>query len=238
MARIVKEHGVRKNEILDVAYALIYSRGYEQTTVEAIIRETAIAKGTFYHYFKSKLDLLDSLVERMTDRMVEAGEEVIRSDLDAIQKFRRLFEVGGAIKFEHREMLIPALRYLVSDENLVARNRTMRRMIEKLKHVYTDIIRQGVSEGVFDTPYVDDAVELILGLWSVLGDVSARLLFDLAGKPGNMDLLKHKLRMYENAAERILGAREGSLKLYDWELIDDFASYMMKEREAANDTNG
>ena len=71
MARIVKAHDVRKKEILDTAYALIYSVGYEQTTIEAIIGEMGIAKGTFYHYFKSKLDLLDSLVERMTYRIKE-----------------------------------------------------------------------------------------------------------------------------------------------------------------------
>jgi len=237
VARIVKEHKVRKNEILDAAYALIFSRGYEQTTIEAIIGETGIAKGTFYHYFKSKLDLLDSLIERMTDKVVEAGREVIRSDLDALQKFRRLFEEGGSIKLEHREMLIPALKYLVSDDNLVARHRTMKRMIEKMRPVYTAIIRQGVDEGVFDTDYADDAVELVLGLWSNLSDVSARLLFDLDEKPGNLDLLKHKLRMYEHAAERILGAREGSLRLYDWDKIDEFTRDMMVGKGVENDKN-
>jgi AcrR family transcriptional regulator len=237
VARIVKEHDVRKNEILDTAYSLIYRVGYEQTTIEAIIGETGIAKGTFYHYFKSKLDLLDSLVERMTDRIKEDSRTVIESKKGAIEKFRDFFEMGGAIKLEHREMLIPALKYLFSDENLIARHRTMRKAIEKLAPVYAAIIRQGVSEGVFDTPYPDDVVELILGMGYTLGELTAKLLFELDRKPENIKILERKLRMHEHTMERILGAEEGSLKLYDWRLIERFVTYMKAAKEEDGDNN-
>lgn len=237
MARIVKEHDVRKNEILDTAYSLIYRVGYEQTTIEAIIGETGIAKGTFYHYFKSKLDLLDSLVERMTDKIQAGSMAVIESEKGALQKFRDLFEMGGTIKLEHREMLIPALKYLVSDENLIARHRMMRRAIEKLTPVYAAIIRQGVSEGVFDTPYPDDVVELILGMWYSLSELTAKLIFELDKKPENIKILGSKLRLHEHAMERILGAEEGSLKLYDLWLIERFVTNMKPVKEEDGDNN-
>ena len=237
MARIVKEHNVRKNEILDTAYSLIYRVGYEQTTIEAIIGETGIAKGTFYHYFKSKLDLLDSLVERMTDKIQEGSMAVIESEKGALQKFRDLFEMGGTIKLEHREMLIPALKYLVSDENLIARHRMMRRAIEKLTPVYAAIIRQGVSEGVFDTPYPDDVVELILGMSYSLVEITAKLIFELDEKPENIKILERKLRLHEYAMERILGAAEGSLKLYDRRLIERFVTDMKVVKEEDGDKN-
>jgi AcrR family transcriptional regulator len=237
VARIVKAHNVRKNEILDTAYALIFSVGYEQTTIEAIIGEMGIAKGTFYHYFKSKLDLLDSLVERMTDRIMESSRTVIESEKGAVQKFKDLFEMGGAIKLEHREMLVPALKYLVSDENLIARHRMMKSMLEKLTPVYAAIIRQGISEGVFDTPYPDDVVELILGMWYSLGVLTAKLIFDLDKKPENIKILEKKLRLHEHAMERILGAKEGSLTLYDWRLIERFVTDMKGMKEEDGDNN-
>jgi len=37
MARIVKAHAVRRNEILDVAQRLIYTEGYEQMTIQDIL---------------------------------------------------------------------------------------------------------------------------------------------------------------------------------------------------------
>lgn len=237
MARIVKEHDVRKNEILDTAYALFYRVGYEKTTIEAIIGEMRIAKGTFYHYFRSKLDLLDSLVERMTDRIREGSRAVIESEKGALQKFKDLFEMGGAIKLEHREILIPALKYLFSDESLIARHRMMRKMLEKLTPVYAAIIRQGIEEGVFDTPYPDDVVELILGMGYYLSEITSKLIFELDRKPENLKILERKLRLHEHAMERILGAEEGSLKLYDYRLIERFVTDMKAFKEEDGDNN-
>ena len=70
MARTVKEPDIRRNEILDVAQQFFYTKGYEQTSVQDIIDQVGIAKGTFYHYFGSKVELLDELIERMTDQVL------------------------------------------------------------------------------------------------------------------------------------------------------------------------
>ena len=51
MARTVKAHAVRRNEILDVAQRLIYTKGYEQMTIQDILDGLQISKGAFYHYF-------------------------------------------------------------------------------------------------------------------------------------------------------------------------------------------
>ena len=67
MARIVKEHAVRRNEILDVAQRLVYTKGYEQMAIQDILDALSIAKGTFYHYFVSKQALLEALIKRMID---------------------------------------------------------------------------------------------------------------------------------------------------------------------------
>ena len=71
MTRIVKDAAVRRTEILDTAQYLCYSKGYERTSVQDIIDEIGIAKGTFYHYFRSKQDLLDALVDRIADQTVQ-----------------------------------------------------------------------------------------------------------------------------------------------------------------------
>ena len=68
MPRIVKDPDVRRNEILDVAQKQFYQKGYEQTAIRDVIDEVGIAKGTFYYYFNSKLDLLDAMIERMFDQ--------------------------------------------------------------------------------------------------------------------------------------------------------------------------
>ena len=65
MPRIVKEHAVRRNEILDLAQQLVYTKGYEQMTIQDILDGLQISKGAFYHYFDSKHAVLEAVVERM-----------------------------------------------------------------------------------------------------------------------------------------------------------------------------
>lgn len=47
-----------KQKILDTAEKLINEKGFANVSVEDIVNECAVAKGTFYHYFKSKDDIL------------------------------------------------------------------------------------------------------------------------------------------------------------------------------------
>lgn len=55
----------RKQELLQIAYRLFLSKGYEETSIDEIIEEAQIAKGTFYYHFKSKEALLEALINKM-----------------------------------------------------------------------------------------------------------------------------------------------------------------------------
>ena len=74
--RIVKEHDERKNEIIDTAAMLFESKGYEQCSVNDILTAIGIAKGTFYHYFKSKEEVLDAVIAKMMDQITQQVRSV------------------------------------------------------------------------------------------------------------------------------------------------------------------
>ena len=69
MKRIVKNPDVRRLEILQAAENLFAKEGYVKTSVESIIKEAGIAKGTFYYYFKAKEDILEALVEQVAEKL-------------------------------------------------------------------------------------------------------------------------------------------------------------------------
>ena len=64
--RIVKEAEERKEEILDVAERFFATKGFDNTSTNDILKEVGIARGTLYYHFKSKEDILDGVIERMT----------------------------------------------------------------------------------------------------------------------------------------------------------------------------
>ncbi len=63
MARIVKKAEERREEIIAAAREIFQLKGYESTTMHAVMKKLNIAKGTIYHYFASKEALLEAVVE-------------------------------------------------------------------------------------------------------------------------------------------------------------------------------
>jgi TetR/AcrR family transcriptional regulator, transcriptional repressor for nem operon len=61
--------------ILDAASRLIHVRGFNNTSVDDILRESRVGKGNFYYYFKSKDELgyaiLDRSVERIREELID-----------------------------------------------------------------------------------------------------------------------------------------------------------------------
>ena len=60
--------------IVTAAWKLFYEQGYGETTVEDIIRVSAVSKGTFYHYFNGKDALLSTLSDLFDDKYTELSK--------------------------------------------------------------------------------------------------------------------------------------------------------------------
>lgn len=64
-----------KAKIAKVAWKLFHEKGYDETTIDEIILESGTSKGSFYHYYSSKAELLASLSEIFDEKY----EEVIQA---------------------------------------------------------------------------------------------------------------------------------------------------------------
>jgi TetR/AcrR family transcriptional repressor of nem operon len=58
-----------KEQILDAASRLIHVRGFNNTSVDEILKESGVGKGNFYYYFKSKEELGFAILERSLERI-------------------------------------------------------------------------------------------------------------------------------------------------------------------------
>lgn len=216
MARVVKEPEVRRSEILDAAQQMFYTRGYEQTSVQDIIDQVGIAKGTFYHYFGSKVELLDQLIERMVDQAMVFIEAVATDDqLDAPQKMIQMFSRVGSWKTQSKAFLLDILRPYYSDDNAVLRQKMQTMGVARMAPYFTEIIGQGVAEGRFVTDHPDDLAGVIL---AILTAWSAGLAAMILQNPDNGDLwpvARQKALVSQYAIERLLGAAPGSLPIID-----------------------
>jgi TetR/AcrR family transcriptional regulator, transcriptional repressor for nem operon len=62
-----KDGSITRNRIMDEAQTLIIQQGYAATSIESIIANAEITKGSFFYHFKGKGDLALQLVKRFAD---------------------------------------------------------------------------------------------------------------------------------------------------------------------------
>ncbi len=208
MARTVKDPDVRRNEILDTAQRLFTLKGYDQTSVQDVLDAVGIAKGTFYHYFSSKQELLDCLVTRMVAQTMLAVQPILDDQaLDAAAKMETMFAFFGELKTSNRRFFMDLARVVYRDENAVYRQKVMTENIKWMAPIVSEMIRQGVEQGVFDTQYVDQMGEILMKLLEAL---SGSLVVLLLADPIPDDALARFERIllaHEYAITRLLGAQ-------------------------------
>ncbi|MEC2815275.1 TetR/AcrR family transcriptional regulator, partial [Bacillus cereus] len=89
--RIVKEYEERRKEILETAERLFLTKGYTKTTVNDILKEIGIAKGTFYHYFKSKEEVMDEIIMRIIKEDVTKAKRIVSNpDIPVLDKLFKI----------------------------------------------------------------------------------------------------------------------------------------------------
>lgn len=71
----MKQKQDAKSRIVDAAWQLFYDKGYHGTTIDDIIELSGTSKGSFYYYFNSKDELLNTLSVILDDfyEELEAG---------------------------------------------------------------------------------------------------------------------------------------------------------------------
>lgn len=224
MTRVVKEYDERYAEFLDVAQALFFSKGYERTSVKEIINAVGVAKGTFYYYFDSKVDLLEALVETLVEQLVGQVQEIMDTvlgdgSMSGAKKFEQLFVRIGSWKVDNPAYVRQSVRVYYQDENVLLRTKMVEAATEKMAPLFADAIRQGVAEGSFDVAYPDEAARLVFVLNQTFSEAVVRMMLAGERKAVAVRHMAPRLETYARSVERVLGAEEGSLDLISMEHV-------------------
>jgi AcrR family transcriptional regulator len=218
MARTVNHatRAVRRDAFVDVAQRLIQSNGYESFSVQDVIEEVGASKGAFYHYFGSKADLLEAIVERMADAVQGTWDDVMaRPGLDAVERFEGILATTAQYKSARRELSLALLEAWLSDRNTVLRERFRAMVARRLTPVLERIVRQGVAEGEFTASDPEGTARVIVGLVQASQEQATQLF--VARQAGEIEF-EEVVRVYaafSEALDRILGLRPGRLSLTD-----------------------
>jgi len=227
MARIVKKASERHNEILQKAQELFYKNGYNKTSVNMVIEALGISKGAFYHYFKSKEELLDCLSDDLTTNIkLKIQAEINGPNLNAIDKLNKMYYASGSYKVENIDFIMVITDALYNDDNLLLRHKFHNKSTEDFVPLMAAIFQQGKDEGVFkiDDPTIMARAVLLFGM--SIAEYNAKLLLQLNDHPEKLDEMYDYFHIYQSSVESMLGAPKGSIVAFDKDFFAAFGKFL------------
>lgn len=207
---------IRREAFLDVAQRLIQAKGYESFSIQDVIDEVGASKGAFYHYFGSKGDLLEAIVERMADGVEASWDEVLtRSGLSAQERLEGLFATTASYKNARKDLALALLEAWLSDRNTILRERLRELVARRMTPALERILRQGIDAGEFTATDPEATARVIVALIHGSQETASRMF--VARRAGRIELddVLRAFAAFSEALERILGLQPGRLSLTD-----------------------
>ncbi|WP_420422401.1 TetR/AcrR family transcriptional regulator [Simkania sp.] len=197
MPRVVKKPQERKMEIIDAAHDLFQEKGYDTVTMQDVMNQLGIAKGTIYHYFRSKEELLEVVIEKISEKMIHkmrAAIEQVKGS--ALEKIEALVEAG---RLEADSYVLDALH---KKGNEAMHTRLLVATLMKQAPLYAELIEQGCQEGLFHTEAPLECAELMLS--------GIQFLTDLGIHPWTEETLQRRAQAFPKLVEQLLRAPKGA----------------------------
>ena len=121
----------------------------------------------------------------------------------------------GDWEIERKAELLALARVILKNENVLLRHKLSTQKIQMAAPILTEIIVQGIAEGVFETAYVEEAAEIVYAISEAFSDVLAGILLNPDNYDAPVALYRRKYAAVQTAIERVLGATPGSLPIAD-----------------------
>jgi AcrR family transcriptional regulator len=219
MPRVVKHKDVRRAEVLDQALALFLERGYENVSLNDLLAATGTAKGAFYHYFPSKEALVTALAERSAAEAFEVLRPVFEQPgKNALERLN----AGLAASYQVKMAMgapeqIAAMASLLKPHNQILFARIVAIWEDLFRPVLTEVITQGVHEGVFDTFDPEGVGDMIQGFAAAMQTNLVKVLDapDAKARRKAVDDAVTRLKLHGIATDRILGLPDRSTVVLD-----------------------
>jgi len=133
----------RRAEIVEAARRIIASNGLEGLTVKELAEEVGISEGDIYKHFKSKREVLLSLIEEIKETLLECIEGAIKREGPALVNLENIMKAHLSYTERRR-----GVSFLVIGEVLRSPETSLRRHMHKVIGAYLQRVKGLLEEGM------------------------------------------------------------------------------------------
>lgn len=201
MVRVVKKPEERRSEIVAAACKLFLSQGYDSTTMQDVMRHLGIAKGTIYHYFASKEELLEAVIDSLVVAEMTRLQDVLENtNGTALDRLEKLIMSGSNhdVDYGHQDLL----DHLHQAFNTSMHIRLLAKVVTNQAPLYAKLFRMGCEETVFKTDHPLECAEFLLS--------GVQFLTDMGIYSWTEEELKRRWSAFPKLIESQLNAPDGS----------------------------
>ena len=139
----------RRTEILDAATACFTRRGYTNTTMDDIVAECGLSKGTLYWYFKGKDDLFNSVVSRFFEDFARETMTALAGCETAAEQFRCGGRALARFCRQAEGLFGLFLEYCSQSEHREEASQVWASMLQQYAGLIAGLVEEGVRQGEF-----------------------------------------------------------------------------------------
>jgi len=159
----------RRQQIMQAAMSCFARKGYYKTTMDDIVVESGLSKGTLYWYFRSKDELFFSLVNSFFLEMQQDIDAIFEQDTSATDKLRSIAYEFARSYEEVAEFLNVFFEFWVQGTLNEQLNQLFHSMLVEYRGKLAGIIEEGVKAGEFKKVDADQLAVTVMaaydGLW-------------------------------------------------------------------------
>lgn len=133
-----------KNRIYEIGVGLMEVKGFENITIEEIIKKAGVSVGTFYYYFKSKDDILYKLFENADEFIANKSIDILQGETSTM-KIVSFFDSLARLYVSYGVGIIKAL-YKTQTKLFLCKTSVRFTTLH-------DIIKMGIEQGEIDPSY-------------------------------------------------------------------------------------
>ena len=156
----------KRETIMNAAIEEFAENGLENASTNRIVKNSGIAKGSFYQYFEDKQDVFMHMLDVIEQKEMEFFKDrhPPSNNMDTFQYFRWMVKTGMEFGLAHPRAIQAAWRVLLGEGLYYGKNLAGYR--EKTTNALTMMIKQAIERGEVD-PSVDVKLAvMVMETWS------------------------------------------------------------------------
>lgn len=162
-----KDEESKETRLLDTAFSLFTSKGVKDTSIQEIVDNADVGKGTFYLYFKDKYEIRDILIARKSQRLFNDALKALRKkDISDLTE-QIIFIVDYVINALKRNPIL--LKFISKNLSWGIYNQTLNRIYEeneKEEQGVYQLFLKGIGENNIKLKNPDVTLYMIIELVS------------------------------------------------------------------------